>query len=87
MTDEIMIYRIMDIQLKRKFGQKIFGVGTVTLVSTDKTHPTLELKNIKRSDEVRRFLSKLIQKQRMARGISGREFLGGIHDDIGEFER
>ena len=74
-TDEIMIYRIMDIRLVRTLGQKLFGVGTVTLISTDKSIPKLELKNIKRSDGARRFLSKLIDQQRTERGISGSEIL------------
>ncbi|MDR2649409.1 MAG: PH domain-containing protein [Clostridiales bacterium] len=78
-TDEILIYRIMDIRLLRTLGQKIFGVGTVTLISSDKSQPTLELKDIKQPDDVRVFLSKLIEQQRAARGISGREFLGGGH--------
>ena len=76
-TDEVMVYRIMDIRLVQSLWQKIFGVGTVTLVSTDKTEPTLELKNIKHSEKVRRFLSNLIEKQRIAKGITGSEFLGG----------
>lgn len=76
-TEEILVYRIMDIKLTRKFGQKIFGTGTVTLVSTDKTQPVFDLTDIKRPDEVRRFLSDLIDKQRKERGISGSEFLGG----------
>ena len=76
-TDEIQIYRIMDIRLVRTFGQKLTGVGTVILVSTDKSIPKFELKNIKRSEKVRRFLSDLIKRQREARHIAGREYLGG----------
>ena len=76
-TEEILIYRIMDIRLVRGLGQKLFGVGTVTLISTDKTTPIIELKNIKKSDDVRRFLSKLIEEQRVAKGVSKNEFLGG----------
>ncbi|MDR1663586.1 MAG: PH domain-containing protein [Clostridiales bacterium] len=82
-TDDILLYRIMDIRLTRKFSQKIFGVGTVTLVGTDKSHPMLELKNIKQSDEVRRLVGDLVEKQRAARGITSREFLGGgIEDEV-----
>ena len=82
-TEEILIYRIMDIRLVRTLGQKIFGVGTVTLISTDKTTPTFALKNIKHADDVRLFISKLIEKQRVAKGISRNEFLGtGSHGDI-----
>jgi len=75
-VDELLLYRIMDIKMVRTLGQKIFGVGTITLISTDKLTPVLELKNIRQPDNVRRFLSSLIDKQRIARGISGSEFLG-----------
>ena len=77
-TDELLIYRILDIRLVRGLGQKLFGVGTVTLHSTDKTTPTIDLENIKRSDDVRRFLSKQIEQQREAKGVGKSEFLGGI---------
>ena len=76
-TDEILIYRIMDIRLTRSLWQKMFGVGTVTLFSTDKSHPSVELISVKDSDKIRRYMSKLIEAQRVARGISSREFLGG----------
>jgi len=75
-VDELMIYRIMDIRLTRTLGQKLCGVGTITLISDDRTQPTLDLKNIRQPDNVRVFLSSLIEKQRNARGISGSEFLG-----------
>lgn len=80
-TDEILLYRIMDLRLSRKLGQKIFGVGTVTLISADKSHPSLELKNIKQSDGVRQLLSKQIETQRDKRGMTSREFIGGLDDD------
>ena len=75
-VDELLIYRIMDIKMTRTLGQKIFGVGTITLFSTDKTQPKLDLINIKRPDNVRKFLSALIERQRKERGVTGSEFLG-----------
>ncbi len=82
--DETMIFRIMDIKLVRTLGQKLFGVGSVILISSDKSHPQLELKSIKQSETVRSFLSELVDKQRTARGISGRELLGDIFDGDGD---
>ncbi len=82
-VDETMIYRIMDIKLVRTLGQKLFGVGSVVLMSSDKSHPQLELKSIKQSETVRSFLSELVDKQRTARGISSRELLGDIFDGDG----
>ncbi|MDR2939482.1 MAG: PH domain-containing protein [Clostridiales bacterium] len=83
-TEEILIYRIMDVRLTRSFGQKIFGVGTVTLLSTDKSCPSLELKNIKRPEDVRVFLSQLIERERSEKGISSREFIGGGYGEDSE---
>ncbi len=83
-VDETMIYRIMDIKLVRTLGQKMFGVGSVILMSSDKSHPQLELKSIKQSETVRNFLSELVDKQRTARGISSRELLGDIFDGDGD---
>ena len=80
-TDETLLYRIMDVRLSRKLGQKLFGVGTVILMSADKSHPTLELKNIRQSDNVRQMLSRQVERQRTARGMTSREFLGGLDDD------
>nr|MBQ8243824.1 PH domain-containing protein [Oscillospiraceae bacterium] len=57
--DEILLYRVRDIDTSRTLWQRIFGVGTVTVVSSDKTMPSLVLQNIK--DPV--FVKELIHKQ------------------------
>ena len=45
--DEILLYRIRDISTSRSLFQRLLGVGTVTVLSSDKTSPSLVLKNIK----------------------------------------
>ena len=75
-TDEILLYRILDIKLIRKFSQKLFGVGTVVLYCADKSHGTIEIKNVKKPDSVRRFLSRIVEQERTAKGITGREIYG-----------
>ena len=47
--EEILLYRVRDISMKITLGQRIFGVGSILLQSSDKTSPVLELKNIKKS--------------------------------------
>lgn len=75
-TDEILLYRILDIKLVRTLGQKLFGVGTITLYSADQTHRTIELKNIRKPQELRRFISKIVEQERTTRGVAGREIYG-----------
>lgn len=75
-TNETLLYRIMDLKLSRSLGQKIFGVGTITLYTADTSHNTFELKNIKKPDKVRRYLSNLVEKEREDRRLTGRELFG-----------
>lgn len=79
-TNETLLYRIMDLKLSRTLGQKIFGVGTITLFTADKSHSTFELKNIKKAEKVRRYLSNLVEKEREKRRITGRELFGVAGD-------
>lgn len=75
-TNELLLYRVLDVKSTRTLGQKFFGVGTITLMSSDQSNPKLELKNIKDCERVRKFLSTLIEKQRSDLGIRGRELYG-----------
>lgn len=45
--EEVLLYRVRDITTRRSLWQRIFGVGSVTVLSSDKTMPTLVLKNVK----------------------------------------
>ena len=75
--DEILLYRVRDIDTNRNLWQRIFGVGTVTVLSSDKTMPVLELKNIK--DPV--FVKELIHKQVEEMKIQRKVRLGEITTD------
>jgi hypothetical protein len=68
----------------RTLGQKLFGVGTLTLFSADKTHNEFFVKNIKSSDATRKLISKLVEQERESKGITGREMYGaaGELDDL-----
>ena len=74
--EEIRTYRIMDVTLKRSFGQRLFGLGTIHVCSADKSTPEFDIKSIKKSSEVRDLLSDLVEAERREKGIVGREFLG-----------
>ena len=80
--EEIQLYRIMDLTLKRSFWQRIFGVGTIHCCSGDKTTPEFDIKDIKNSSHVKELLSKHIEIQRDEKRVSGREFLSDSEDNI-----
>lgn len=74
--DEILLYRILDIKSSQSLGQKLLGVGTLTLYSADQTDRSLQLKNIKNPEKLHRYLSSVIEKNRQSKGIAGREIVG-----------
>ena len=78
--EEIRLYRIMDITLKRSLGQRLLGLGTIHVCSADKTTPELDILNIKAPREVKELLSTLVEEARDARRITGRELMGGGPD-------
>lgn len=43
--NEILLYRVMDITLTRTLFQKLFGLGSLHVISSDKTSPDLLIRN------------------------------------------
>jgi len=79
--EEVQLYRIMDLTLKRSIWQRIFGVGTIHCCSGDKTTPEFDIKDIKRPSEVKELLSKNVEIQREKKRVTGREFLVDGEED------
>lgn len=79
--DEVLLYRIRDITTSRSLWQRLFGVGTVTVVSSDKTMPTLILKNIKRPIAVKELLHKQVEEMKIRRRVRVGEIMGGDDHD------
>ena len=67
--EEVLLYRVRDIQTKRSLWQRLFGVGTVTVVSSDKTMPTLTMKNIKKPVAVKELLHRQVEDAKMRRRV------------------
>lgn len=80
--DEVRLYRIMDISLRRTLIQKMFGLGTIQCHTSDKTMGDFEIINIKKSYEVKNMLSDLIEKERMEKRVSNREFISDAECDL-----
>lgn len=67
--EEVNLYRIYDIKISQSLGQKMFGVGTITLYSNDVTSPLTELVNIKNPYNVRNMLAEKIERARDEKGV------------------
>ena len=79
--EEMLLYRVKDISLTRTLGQRIFGVGTVHIHSSDKTDSHLDLANIRLSKEVKEMISEQVEKCKDSRRMRTTEILS---DDISD---
>lgn len=85
--DEVLLYRVRDIDTSRTLWQRLFGVGTVNIVSSDKTMPNLVLKNIKDPVFVKELIHKQVEEMKIKRRVRVGEIMGNEIDDAdGEFD-
>ena len=80
--DEILLYRIRDIATTRTLWQRIFGVGTVTVVSSDQTMPTLVLKNVKNPVFVKELIHKQVEEMKIQRRVRFGEIMTADGDEL-----
>ncbi len=83
-SDEVRLYRIMDLSLRQSFFQRLSGLGTITCESADKSLRTFEIVNIKNPREVMDSLSTLVEEERERKRVSSREYLHDEDDDRDE---
>ena len=80
--DEVLLYRVRDIDTSRSLWQRIFGVGTITVLSSDKTMPTLVLKNIKHPVDVKELLHAQVEEIKLKRRVRiGEIMTSGVEDE------
>ena len=80
--DEILLYRVRDIDTSRSLWQRLFGVGTVTVMSSDKSMPTLVLKNIKDPVYVKELIHTQVEEMKIRRRVRFGEIMGeGLGED------
>ena len=75
-VEEVLLYRVRDLELQLKLTQRIFGVGTVCVHSSDKTTPHLDLLNIKNPREVKELLHRQVEEMKLSRRMRTTELLG-----------
>lgn len=78
--DEVRLYRILDLTLSRSLWQRLMGLGTIHVDSSDKTMKNFDIKNIRGCYEVKEQISGLVEAERDNKRVSSREFMGNSHD-------
>ena len=83
-VDDILLYRVRDISVKISFWQRLTGVGTVTVNSSDQTMPVLVMRDIKRPREVKEMLHQQVEKAKIAYRVRYNEKMGAAGDANGD---
>ena len=79
--DEVLLYRVRDIDTSRTLWQRLFGVGTITVMSSDKTMPNLVLKNIKDPVTTKELIHNQVEEMKIRRRVRFGEIMSADLDD------
>ena len=73
--EQTMLYRVVDVKCSITLWQRFFGVGTVTILSNDKSAPEVVLSNIQNPLHVKEMVHHLVEAIRQQKDIKPTEFL------------
>ncbi len=76
-ADEVLLYRIRDLQVNISLGQRLFGVGTVSVISSDQSIPHLNLVNVKHPREVKELIHHSVEEAKDRRRMRTMEVMSG----------
>ena len=82
--DEILLYRVRDIDTSRSLWQRLFGVGTVVVMSSDKSMPNLVLKNIKDPVAIKELIHEQVEEMKIRCRVRVGEIMTTDMDGDGE---
>lgn len=78
--DDAYMYKVQDVRLTRSLMERMFGLGTVICYTGDTTDPTLELKHIKHSAEIKEYIIHSSEEARLRRRTRYNVDVGSMDD-------
>ncbi len=82
--NDCYMYKISDVEITRSFFQRIAGLSTIVLYTSDVTDRTIVMKNIKHGNEIKDFLLQASESARLRRRTVSMQNIGfgagDIHD-------
>lgn len=75
-SEEVLLYRIRDLELSIGLGQRILGVGTICVYSSDQSAPHLDLKNVKDPKRIKELIHQSVEAAKNKRRMRPMEVMG-----------
>ena len=72
--EELELYRVRDYTVEKPFLMRLFGLGNLTLITSDKTNPKIYLYAIKNVENVRDLFRKNVEATRKKTGTKEVDF-------------
>ena len=63
-TEEVELTRVQDVAYEQSLAQRAFGIGTITVVGTDATSPTVVLHDVAEPETVKELIRQAVRDQR-----------------------
>ena len=80
--ENVLLYRVLDIELLRPLFHRLFGCGTIVLHSSDQTSPELRILSVKSPKETKEQIFQAVEEAKLRRSMRTTELLDG--DDISD---
>lgn len=80
-SNEILLYRIRDLGVSQSLWHRLLGVGTIHVHSSDKSHPLLDIKCVKKPYNVKEMIHENVEKMKLERRMRVGEILEDHHLD------
>lgn len=78
--NDCYMYKVIDVRLETSFLERLFGLGTVHCFGGDVTNPELVIRHVKKSKEVKDFILRHSEEQRLKRKTLNTQDIGGGPD-------
>ena len=71
--EELRLFRVRDLSTQESMLDRLFGVGSIVLHTSDATSPTLKIQHVKNSMRVKELLSAQVEEARMKNRVRSME--------------
>lgn len=78
---EVRLYRIVNISISRTLIQRMFGLSTIHIDSSDRDLASFDIVNIRHGASIKEMLSETVERERMRNRVSAREILMDTDDE------
>ena len=74
--DQLLLYRVSDINVTRTIWQRFFGVGSVLVISNDNSTPNVTLENVRNPLYVKELIHRQVEECKRVNNVRVGEIVG-----------